>query len=138
VLTVILFRDEHLALQPVGVAEEEAAHRAEVVDLTVACTMLDETLSDRLEAFDGRGLQAEVVEPAASPHRLLPVWLGVAFDGEYVEFGVGTDANRRHGLVALITVRLGGADLSVKDLGLERTQRVDVLSYQRNVIDAIQ
>jgi hypothetical protein len=53
---------------------------------------------------------------------------------------VGTDANRRHGLVALITERLGGADLSVKNLGVERTQCVDVLRYQRNrnVIDALQ
>ena len=47
--------------------KEDTAYTAEVVDHTLAGTVLDEPLPNRLEAFCGRCLQAEVVDSSRVP-----------------------------------------------------------------------
>src|SRR6476646_8702809 len=92
-LAANLFCDEHFSFESIGVAEEETAHGAEVVDVAVAGTVFNEPSPYRFEALCGRRLQAEVVEPPASPHGRLTVGLGIAVDRHHIELGVGPDAN---------------------------------------------
>jgi hypothetical protein len=58
-------------------------------------------------------------------------------DRDHIELGVGPDANHRHGFSALFTVRRGGSYLWFEDLGVEGTQSVDVVGYQRDVVDPV-
>src|SRR5260221_9081753 len=78
-------RHAHLALEPVGIHEEEAQDRAEIRDEPVGSTLRDQALADLVEGFDRRGLQSDVVDPTASEHRRLPLRFGIAFDLEDVE-----------------------------------------------------
>ena len=70
-----LFGDQHFALESIWVTKEDTSHRAEVIAIAVAGTMLNEPLPNCLEALYGCRLQSEVVEPPASPHSCLPVRL---------------------------------------------------------------
>src|SRR5262249_55830873 len=121
-----LFGHQYLALQSVGVAEEQAERRTEVVDGAVAGAGIDKSLTDDLERFAGCRLQTEVVDAAAAPHRCLALGFRVAFDGENVELGVWADPDDGHGLARLLTVRTGGSRFGVEHGGVERFQRSGV------------
>src|SRR3954453_9249359 len=96
--------DQYLALESVGVAEEHAVDPAEVVDVPVGCSGVDESLSDGGECL-GRGrLKPDVVDAATAPHRCLASSLGVTCDDDDVEFGVWADADDGHRLVAVLAV----------------------------------
>jgi hypothetical protein len=55
-----------------------------------------------------------------------------------IELRVGPDANRRHGLIPLIAMRLSGTHLGLEDLGVEAAKFVDVLRNDGEVVDSIQ
>ena len=45
----------------------------------------------------------------------LPIGFAIALDGEHVEFGVGPDADRRHRLIAVVTMGFSGPHLGLED-----------------------
>ena len=84
------------------------------------------------------GLEAEVVDAPAAPHRGLPIRLGVALDREDVDLGVRADADDRHGLAGLLAVRTGRTDLGVEHLGVEAAEPGDVLRDPGDVVDPVE
>ena len=133
-------RHAHLALEAVGVAEEEAEDRAEVGDELVGRAPGDEPVADLLERLERRGLQRQVVEPAPPEHRRLAVGLGVADHLEHVELRVRADVDDRHAHLA--GVLAGGQPVvsptsALEHLGVERVQPVGVVGEDGHVVEPV-
>ena len=128
----------HLALEPVGVAEEQAEDGTEVGDETVGRTAIDEPLADGVERLDRSGVQGQVVDAAPPEHRYLVVGLGVAFHLEDVELGVRADVDDReaHAWPArLVTVAPDGG---VEHLSVEGMEPFAVVGQRGNMIEAVE
>ena len=77
--------DADLALESVGIPEEQAEHRPEVGDEVVGRTAGHEPVTDGLEGLERGRLHGEMVEAATLEHRCLPIRLRVPLDLEDVE-----------------------------------------------------
>src|ERR1022692_780133 len=67
---------QHLALEAVRIAEEDAQRPAEVADCPVTRPGIDEPVPDRLECLLRRGRQPDVINAGPAPHRRLAISFG--------------------------------------------------------------
>ena len=131
--------DTHFALEPVGVPEEEAQHRAEVGDEVVGRPPLHEAFADGLEGLERGGLQGKVVEAAAAEHGRLAICLMVALYLEHVELGPVSDLDdRQPGPLALGELAAVPQDLGVEDLTIEVVQPVGVVGDHPDVVQTFE
>jgi hypothetical protein len=114
-----------LALEPVGITEEDPQHLAEIGDEVISRTTGHQAIPDGLECLQRRGFDRQKVEPSSSEHRSLPIGLGVSLDLEHVELRPITDLDDREAWslpseqFRAVAHDLGVEDLLVEGVGLE-------------------
>lgn len=127
---------QHLALESVRIAEEDALRRAEVVDRAVAGSGVDQPAPDCLEGLRGRGGQPNVIDATTAPHRGLAIGLGVAVDHEDVQLSGRPDIDHGHRLARPVATR--GSDDSIEHHRVKPAKPIDVLGDPGDVVHTVQ
>ena len=135
--------EDHLALEPVGIDEEEADGDAEIGDEAVGAAPLDQPPADLVERLLRLRLQPDVVDRTPAEHRRVPRGLGVVGELEHVELRVGADGDEREpALSAVVSLAVAdglvGEHGGAEDVAVEGVEAVGVLREHGHVVDARQ
>ena len=131
-------RHADLALEAVGVAEEDAQDLSEVGHEVVRRAAGHEPITNRLERLDRIRLQREVIDAATAEHRHLAIGFGVADHLEHVELGARPDMDDRHPHRAIVgRTRLWSVaeHLRVEHLLVEGLQPLGVVRQDGDVVE---